>query len=62
MNNATTIKRNAQLWKVPVEEFSRVVDVNIKGVVNVVRHFLPAMIERGRGVVVNFSLWWGRTV
>jgi NAD(P)-dependent dehydrogenase (short-subunit alcohol dehydrogenase family) len=37
-----------------------VIDVNIKGVVNVVRHFLPAMIEHGRGVVVNFSSWWGR--
>jgi NAD(P)-dependent dehydrogenase (short-subunit alcohol dehydrogenase family) len=43
-----------------VEEFSRVIDVNIKGVVNVIRHFLPAMIGRGRGVAVNFSSWWGR--
>ncbi len=23
-------------------------------------HAVPAMIERGRGVVVNFSSWWGR--
>ncbi len=60
VNNAATINRNAPLWKVPAEEFSRVIDVNIKGVVNVIRHFLPAMIERGRGVVVNFSSWWGR--
>lgn len=61
LNNAATINRNAPLWKVPAEEFSCVVDVNIKGVVNVIRHFLPAMIERGRGVVVNFSSWWGRS-
>ena len=46
VNNAATINRNAPLWKVPAEEFSRVIDVNIKGVVNVIRHFLPAMIER----------------
>ena len=26
----------------------------------VIRHFLPTMIERGRGVVVNFGSWWGR--
>ncbi len=61
VNNAATINRNAPLWKVPAEEFSQVIDVNIKGVVNVIRHFLPAMIERGRGVVVNFSSWWGRS-
>ena len=60
VNNAATIHRNAPLWKVPAEEFSHVIDVNIKGVVNVIRHFLPAMVERGRGVVVNFSSWWGR--
>ncbi|MGA2068717.1 MAG: SDR family oxidoreductase [Thermoguttaceae bacterium] len=30
------------------------------GTVNVIRHFLPAMVERGNGVVVNFSSWWGR--
>jgi NADP-dependent 3-hydroxy acid dehydrogenase YdfG len=30
-------------------------------VVNVIRHFLPAMVEQGRGVVVNFSSWWGRS-
>ena len=60
VNNAGAINRNAPLWKVPADEFSHVVDVNVKGVANVIRHFLPAMIERGRGVVVNFSSWWGR--
>jgi NAD(P)-dependent dehydrogenase (short-subunit alcohol dehydrogenase family) len=60
VNNAATIDRNAPLWKVPADEFSQVIDANIKGVVNVIRHFLPAMVERGNGVVVNFSSWWGR--
>jgi len=55
------INRNAPLWEVPPEEFSRVIDVNIKGIFNVVRHFLPAMIEEGRGVIVNFSSGWGRS-
>ena len=62
VNNAATINRNAPLWEVPAEEFSQVIDVNVKGMVNVIRHFLPAMIERGRGVVVNFSSWWGAAV
>jgi NAD(P)-dependent dehydrogenase (short-subunit alcohol dehydrogenase family) len=36
-------------------------DVNVKGVANVIRHFVPAMIRRGRGVIVNFSSGWGRS-
>ena len=29
---------------------------------NVIRHFLPAMLERRSGVIVNFSSGWGRSV
>jgi NAD(P)-dependent dehydrogenase (short-subunit alcohol dehydrogenase family) len=61
INNAALINKNAPLWQVPAEEFSSVIDVNIKGVANVIRHFLPAMIARKRGVVANFSSGWGRS-
>ncbi len=60
INNAALINRNAPLWQVPADEFSRVIDVNLKGVANLIRHFLPAMIARGRGVIVNLSSGWGR--
>ncbi len=61
INNAATINANAELWDVPVDEFSRVIDVNIKGVYHVIRAFVPAMIERGEGVIVNLSSGWGRS-
>lgn len=61
LNNAAIINRNARLWEVGAEEFSQVIDVNIKGVVNVIRHFVPAMIKRKRGVLINFSSGWGRS-
>ncbi len=61
LNNAAVINGNAPLWQVPAAEFDRVVDVNLKGVANVIRHFAPAMIARGRGVIVNFSSGWGRS-
>ena len=61
LNNAALINRNAPLWKVPAQEFSDVIDVNLKGVANVIRHFVPAMIKQGRGVIVNFSSGWGRS-
>jgi len=61
INNAALINRNAPLWKVPAKEFSDVIDVNIKGVTNVIRHFAPAMVARNSGVIVNFSSGWGRS-
>src|SRR5450432_1363750 len=45
LNNAALINRNAPLWLVPAQEFSDVIDVNLKGVASVIRHFVPAMIE-----------------
>lgn len=61
LNNAALINANAPLWEVPVEEFSLVVDVNLKGVFYVIKYFLPAMLKRRSGVVVNFSSGWGRS-
>lgn len=61
LNNAGVINQLAPLWKVPAEEFSRVINVNIIGVTNVIRHFVPAMIQRNQGIVVNFSSGWGRS-
>lgn len=61
INNAGIINRNAPLWKVPAQEFSEVVDVNLKGSFNVIRAFLPNMIKKHRGVIVNFSSGWGRS-
>jgi NAD(P)-dependent dehydrogenase (short-subunit alcohol dehydrogenase family) len=61
INNAATINRNAELWTIGSAEFDAVIDVNIKGVANVLRHFVPSMIEQGRGIIVNFSSGWGRS-
>ncbi len=60
LNNTALMNRLAPLWEVPAAEFSLLIDVNVKGVANVIRHFVPAMVERRRGVIVNFSSGWGR--
>ena len=62
INNAGVINQNAPLWQVPSDEFDRVFDVNVKGVANVIRHFLPAMIARKSGLIINMSSAWGREV
>jgi len=56
------INQNAPLWQVPGDEFDRLIDVNVKGVANVIRHFLPAMIAKKTGLIINFSSGWGRSV
>src|SRR5207245_166377 len=61
-NNAALINPNAPLWTIAAAEFDRVIDVNLKGVANVIRHLVPAMIARGSVVIVNLSSGWGRSV
>ena len=61
LNNAGVINRNARLWEVTPRDFDRVIDVNVKGVANVIRHFAPEMLKRKRGIIVNFSSGWGRS-
>jgi NAD(P)-dependent dehydrogenase (short-subunit alcohol dehydrogenase family) len=62
INNAAVMSPNAPLWRVSDEDFSRLVDVNIKGIANVTRAFVPSMVARRTGVIVNFSSYWGRSV
>jgi len=62
VNNAALMNRPAPLWEVPPEEFTQLMGVNVTGTYQTIRHFVPAMVARGRGVIVNFSSGWGRSV
>ena len=62
INNAGIINANARLWEIGEREFSQVVDINLKGVANVIRHFIPEMVKRKSGVIVNITSGWGRSV
>ena len=61
INNAAVINRSRFLWDLGAAEFDEVIDINIKGVTNVIRHFFKPMAKTGRGVIVNFSSGWGRS-
>ncbi|RCS54308.1 SDR family NAD(P)-dependent oxidoreductase [Bremerella cremea] len=61
INNAAIINESNPVWLVPTSEFSHIVDINIKGVFHVLKAFVPAMVERKSGVIVNFSSGWGRS-
>jgi NAD(P)-dependent dehydrogenase (short-subunit alcohol dehydrogenase family) len=40
-------------WTIPADRWRWIVDVNLMGVVNGIRSFVPRMIEQGEGHVVN---------
>ncbi|TXG53649.1 hypothetical protein EZV62_018905 [Acer yangbiense] len=56
-----TINKNNKIWEVPPEEFENVIDTNVKGVTNMLRHFIPLMIPSKQGIIVNMSSGWGRS-
>ena len=60
VNNAALMNRPAPLWQVDAAEMDALLRVNVGGTASTIRHFVPAMIARGRGVVVNLSSGWGR--
>lgn len=62
INNAAIINSNDVFWNIDAEEFNRLMAVNVNGTANVLRHFLPAMIQQKSGIVINFSSGWGRSV
>lgn len=62
INNAAIMNRLGPIWEQDDREFTKLVDVNIRGTQNVIRHFVPAMVARKKGVIVNFSSGWGRSV
>ena len=60
VNNA--VSRIGRGFWAPLEEWRRALDINLMGVVNGVRAFLPAMLERGRpGMIVNVGSKQGIT-
>ena len=61
INNAGLINQNAPLTQVSTEEFASVLAVNLGGIHNMIRSFVPIMQDAGEGIIVNFSSYWGQS-
>ena len=61
INNAAIINPNANMWEVDDQQWSDLVDINIKGVFYVSKAFLKSMVSSNSGVLVNISSGWGRS-
>lgn len=59
INNAALINHPKVLWEVPLDEFTDIMDTNVLGTVNMLRHFIPLMLQKRQGIIVNISSGWG---
>jgi NAD(P)-dependent dehydrogenase (short-subunit alcohol dehydrogenase family) len=53
VNNAGVVGSPDPAWETPVATWRWVLDVNLSGVINGIRAFIPEMIERDQGHIVN---------
>jgi len=60
VNNAGIIKDNV-IWKMPVDDFNAVIEVNLKGTWLMCRYAAPLMKEQNNGRIVNIAsrAWLG---
>ena len=59
INNAALINHPKVLWEVPLGEFADIMNTNVLGTVNMLRHFIPLMLQNRQGIIVNVSSGWG---
>jgi 3-oxoacyl-[acyl-carrier protein] reductase len=59
-NSAGIVGANKPLLETTPDEWRRVYEVNVIGTVNVMRLFIPGMVQRGWGRVVNFASMAGK--
>ncbi len=55
INSAGIVGPNKPMWEVSDDELRQTVDINLFGVFNVMRAFIPAMIANGWGRIVNIA-------
>lgn len=58
--NAGVVNAPAPIWELDPAVLATALAVNVGGVANLARAFLPAMIARGSGTFVAMSSGWGR--
>ncbi|WP_166220633.1 SDR family oxidoreductase [Pseudomonas atagonensis] len=59
--NAGVITARKPAWEIAVEDWQRVMQVNVLGVVNTLHAFMPAMLDRRQGLFIAISSGWGRS-
>lgn len=61
-NNAGIVSPFRPLWENPLQDWDRVLGVNLIGVIHGIRQFVPAMVAAGHGHIVNTASMAGLMV
>jgi 3-hydroxy acid dehydrogenase / malonic semialdehyde reductase len=61
LNNAGLARGMSKIWEGDPDAWDEMIDTNVKGLLYVTRAFLPAMVERNRGHVINIGSTAGHT-
>ena len=62
INNAgVSAGQGMPLWEVPKGTWDQVLGVNVHGVLNILRCFVPAMLKQSKGLIVNISSGTGHS-
>ena len=61
LNNAAVLGPVRPIWEVSNPDFIHCMQINIAGVQNFMRSFMPLMKDKQGAVLVNISSGWGRT-
>ncbi len=62
VNNAGLAFGMEKLIEKPIEDIDKMIDVNVKGFIYITNLFVPLMVERGSGTIVNVGSIAGREV
>jgi 2-dehydro-3-deoxy-L-rhamnonate dehydrogenase (NAD+) len=60
VNSAGIVGPNAPLWEIPPDDWERTFAVNVRGIFNTCQAFVPGMIARGWGRIVNMASMAGK--
>ena len=60
VNSAGIVGPNAPLWEIPPDGWDRTFAINVRGIFNTCRAFVPGMRERGWGRIVNIASMAGK--
>lgn len=60
VNSAGIVGANVAILETTPEQWRQVFEVNVFGTVNTIRTFVPGMVERGWGRVINFASMAGK--
>ena len=55
INSAGVVGPNKSMWEVSDNEWAHTIGVNLTGIFNVMREFIPPMVEAGWGRIVNLA-------